>query len=180
MRTVNTKYILSILGVVSGIAGAQTRPQDKPPRLNEQDKKTVTQIAELQFKIEQLECQANDYQMQLKDLVRKASAPVRANLVGLNAKPAIILNTNGETFIVNAGTRNNGLRVGDKLLVVERGPDNSLRVKGTGLVVRAYDKDVECDGIDNRGIRPENEVYVLNRCSSPYYITRLKFALEDM
>lgn len=175
-----TRFVVGILVVLGGVAGAGYKPADKLPRLNKEDKKTVATIVELQHKIEQLECLTADYQRDLKAIVQKTSVPVQGHLADLDAKPAIVLNINGETFIVNAGTKNNGLRLGDNVLVIERGPDNSLRVKGTGMVVRAYDKDVECDSIDNRGISPENEVYVLNRCSSPHYITRLKFALEGM
>ena len=106
-------------------------------------------------------------------------APVRrmptASKSYFSSKRAIVLNTNGGVCtVMSGGRRNKGLLEGDRIVYARRTSDGILIV-GKGLIERAYDTDSEGVVLNEQyGVHPEDEVYVLNRSSSPYSITKLR------
>ena len=162
-----SKILLGLLSMGCSMAWAQNTPPNTSADVSGQDRKHIAHIAALQKQIDSLERMISDRQETIKATAQLVSAKARKDIPTLLPKPAMILNINGETFIVNSGTKGDGLRKDDKLLVVRHALNNWV-IAGTGVVDRAYDTDAECHGINNQGIRPEDEVYVLGRRSSPH------------
>jgi hypothetical protein len=143
---------VALLLALGSLATAQNPPSSPP---NQPDKQRQQRQA-LQRKIDRLE--------------RQLAAPLaeweKTNLPDFSPRTAHILNINGNVDVITCAR--NGLQTGDMLLVV-RYTDKGRIIVGKVRVSRAYDTDAEADVVsDYAGIRPEDDVYVLNRIGSPH------------
>ena len=119
-----------------------------------QEDRVARLASELQSEHEKLN------KMRAKLRLLPVPSPLRSGRRG-----ATVLNINGECQIINAGKKD-GLRLNDQLIALQYETDNRLAVKGLIRVVRVYDSDAEAVAVINRGVTPENQVYIVNRDDS--------------
>jgi hypothetical protein len=158
------KLLVAGLLALCGIAAAQKPPSSKS---EEPNKQWQAQINTLQWKIDRLE----------RELDFSLAQWEKSNLPRFQPRRAILLNVYGETIVI--GCAKNGIRVGDTFLIV-RPTDKGRIIAGKGRVHRAFTTDAEAAIIENyTSVRPEDEIYVLNRSSSPHSLRWAQFETEQ-
>jgi hypothetical protein len=168
----NNKTLLAVIGLC--LAGMCLLTGKPAPALDENGKDRKEQaVVERQMKdilrqedrIARLASQLQSEHEKLNKMRTKlhllpAPLPLRSGRRG-----ATVLNTNGETQIINAGKKD-GLRPYDRLIALQYETDAKITVKGLIRLERVYDTDSEAVAVVNFGISPENRVYIINRDDS--------------
>jgi hypothetical protein len=157
------KLLFVVLLALCGITAVQNRSSSKQEEL---DKKQQAQMDALQRKIDRQE----------RDLSASLAQWEKTNLPHVQPRRTIVMNIAGEAIFISYAR--NGLRVGDIFLTV-RLTDKGRVIGGKGRVARVYPTEAEAGIIENyQGVRPEDEVYVVNRSGSPHSIRWAQFEAE--
>ena len=154
-------------------------PPRTAPELSVKDIRTVAEINKLQQRIDRLESEAVSHQARIADLAKGISASACATVPILNPTPLKIQSLNLAIIFLNAGSRGNGLRVGDRMIFARNTVDGLL-LTGKGTVTRTYPDNAECELMETstRGVQVEDIVYVSGRSGTPYSIMRANLRPE--
>jgi hypothetical protein len=160
--------VVGILLVLCWVAYAQNTTSHSASDYN----RPLAEIRKLKEQILRLKMDIADQRDKLAALERQVPPALLSSEMAVYPRVPRVLNFSREedgmgTCVIDCGKE--GFREGDKVVFIHR-QNQTLTKVGEGQITRVYPRDSTCEMQAGNSIEPLDEVYVSNRCHSPYSI----------